>query len=73
MAARSQLWAVEEAAGPQRRLRRSSWVHSNRCRMVQPLAKPKRVKKFGFKRFNRHQCDRKIAVKVGHLLQYCRQ
>lgn len=34
--------------------------------MVQPLAKPKRVKKFGFKRFNRHQCDRKIAVKVGH-------
>jgi hypothetical protein len=34
--------------------------------MVQPLAKPKRVKKFGFKRFNRHQCDRKIAVKVGN-------
>jgi len=27
------------------------------------LQKPKRVKKFGLKRFNRHQCDRKIAVK----------
>ena len=33
--------------------------------MVQPLAKPKRVKKFGLKKFNRHQHDRKIAVKVG--------
>ena len=32
--------------------------------MVQPLAKPKRVKKFGNKKFNRHQHDRKIAVKV---------
>ena len=32
--------------------------------MVQPLAKPKRVKKFGLKKFNRHQHDRKIAVKV---------
>ena len=34
--------------------------------MVQPLAKPKRVKKFGLKKFNRHQHDRKIAVKVGN-------
>lgn len=33
--------------------------------MVQPLSKPKRVKKFGLKKFNRHQHDRKIAVKVG--------
>ncbi|CAK0784987.1 60S ribosomal protein L32-1 [Coccomyxa viridis] len=32
--------------------------------MVQPLAKPKRVKKFGLKKFNRHQHDRKIAVKT---------
>ncbi|CAL5228957.1 g12189 [Coccomyxa viridis] len=31
--------------------------------MVQPLQKPKRVKKFGLKKFNRHQHDRKMAVK----------
>ena len=43
-----------------------------RCRMVQPLQKPKRVKKFGLKKFNRHQHDRKIAVKVGHCyLPFC--
>ena len=42
--------------------------------MVQPLAKPKRVKKFGLKKFNRHQHDRKIAVKVGdYSLSVCRQ
>ena len=34
--------------------------------MVQPLVKPKVVKKFT-KRFRRHQFDRKIAVKVHHL------
>ena len=50
---------------PQERLRRSYWEVLQRCKMVQPLQKPKRVKKFGLKRFNRHQCDRKIAVKVG--------
>jgi ribosomal protein L32E len=32
--------------------------------MVQPLSKPKIIKKFGNKKFNRHQHDRKIAVKV---------
>ena len=29
------------------------------------MQKPKRVKKFGLKKFNRHQHDRKMAVKVG--------
>jgi len=32
--------------------------------MVQPLSKPKIIKKFGQKKFKRHQHDRKIAVKV---------
>ena len=32
--------------------------------MVQPLTKVKKVKKYGNKKFNRHQHDRKIAVKV---------
>jgi hypothetical protein len=32
--------------------------------MVQPLSKPKIIKKFGHKKFKRHQHDRKIAVKV---------
>ena len=32
--------------------------------MVQPLSKPKIIKKFGNKKFNRHQHDRKMAVKV---------
>ncbi|BDA48065.1 60S ribosomal protein L32 [Coccomyxa sp. Obi] len=31
--------------------------------MVQPLTKVKKVKKYGNKKFNRHQHDRKIAVK----------
>ncbi|KAK9837161.1 hypothetical protein WJX81_007293 [Elliptochloris bilobata] len=31
--------------------------------MVQPLSKPKITKKFGQKKFKRHQSDRKIAVK----------
>jgi len=34
------------------------------ARMVQPLSKPKIIKKFGHKKFKRHQHDRKIAVKV---------
>ena len=61
-------WAftsIGKATRPQERLRGNSWEVFQRCRMVQPLQKPKRVKKFGLKRFNRHQCDRKIAVKVG--------
>ncbi len=33
-------------------------------KMVQPLTKVKKVKKYGNKKFNRHQHDRKIAVKV---------
>lgn len=32
--------------------------------MVQPLSKPKVLKKYGNKKFKRHQSDRKIAVKV---------
>ena len=32
--------------------------------MVQPLTKIKKVKKYGNKKFNRHQHDRKMAVKV---------
>ena len=37
--------------------------------MVQPLSKPKIIKKFGTKKFNRHQHDRKMAVKVGCTLR----
>ena len=44
--------------------------------MVQPLSKPKIIKKFGHKKFKRHQHDRKIAVKVlpeapGSWLNFC--
>ena len=34
------------------------------AKMVQPLTKVKKVRKYGNKKFNRHQHDRKIAVKV---------
>ena len=53
------LIAQRLAAVPDSGLRRAAGA-----RMVQPLSKPKIIKKFGHKKFKRHQHDRKIAVKV---------